>query len=102
MYGLEQVHIAIPLDPSVSPYAMGMSYGPKRKMTEEHNTSISAIGVLVLTGPNTIFLNVYHNKFAAVPLEPRLLEKYSIPQFKLEDEVPGNTTQWEKVGASVE
>ena len=97
MYGLEQVHIAVPIDPSVSPYATGMSYGPKRKMTEEHNTSISAIGVLFATEPNTIVLHVYHNKFAAVPLEPRLLAKHGIRQFKIKDEVSGNTAKWEQV-----
>jgi hypothetical protein len=44
MYGLEQIYIAVPRDHSVSPYATGMSYGAKRRMTEDHNTSISAIG----------------------------------------------------------
>src|SRR6266851_2729830 len=39
MHGLEQIHIAVPREHSVRPYATGMSYGPKRKMTEEHNTS---------------------------------------------------------------
>lgn len=97
MYGLEQLHIAVPIDPSVSSYPTGMSYGPKRKMTEEHNTSISAIGVLFATGPNTILLHVYHNRFAAVPLQPRLLAKHRIRQFKLEDEVPGSTARWEEV-----
>ncbi len=43
MYGLEQVHIAVPRDTAVSPYVTGISYGPKRKMTEEHNTSKGGI-----------------------------------------------------------
>jgi hypothetical protein len=97
MYGLEQVHIAVPIDPSVSPYATGMSYGPKRKMTEEHNTSISAIGVRFATEPDTIVLHVYHNKYAAAPLETRLLAKHGIRQYKIEDEVSGKTAKWEQV-----
>ena len=97
MYGLEQRHMAVPRDHSVRPYATGMSYGPKRKMTEDHNTSISAIGVLFTPGPNEIVLHVYHNKFAAVPLDPRWLAKRGICQFKLEDEVPANTATWEEV-----
>lgn len=97
MYGLEQIHIALPKDRSISPYATGMSYGPKRKMTEEHNTSISAIGVLFATGPNEILLHVYHNKFAAVPLDSRLLARHGITQFKLGDNVPGGTAEWEEV-----
>jgi hypothetical protein len=97
MYGLEQIHMAVPRDHSVSPYATGMSYGPKRKMTEDHNTSISAIGVLFTPGPNEIVLHIYHNKFAAVPLDPRLPAKHGICQFKLEEEVPANTAKWEEV-----
>jgi hypothetical protein len=97
MYGLEQIHIAVPLDPSISPYAKGMSYGPKRKMTKEHNTSISAIGVLFATGPDELFLHVYHNRYAAVSLQPVLLGKYGIRQFRLEDEVPGTTAQWQEI-----
>ena len=98
MYGLEQIHIAVPRDPSISPYATGKSYGPKRKMTKDHNTSISAIGVLSVT-PKTdvIDLNLYHNKFAAITLDPKLLGKHRISQFKLEDEVPGKTAQWEEI-----
>jgi len=88
MYGLEQIHIAVrPFD---SPFATGTSYGPKRKMTEEHNTSISAIGVLSITpGADTPALNVYHNKYAAIQLDPKLMGKHKIPQFKLGDEISG-------------
>lgn len=97
MYGLEQIHVAVPRDRSVSPYIIGKSYGPKRKMTPHHNTSISAIGVLFTPGPNEIALHVYHNKFAAVPFDPRLLAKHGIRQFKLENKVSGNTAKWEEV-----
>jgi hypothetical protein len=98
MYGLEQIHIAVGRDPSVRPYTTGMSYGPKRKMTRTDNTSISAIGHLYLTGPDTVFLDVYHNTFAAIPLNPTLLAAHGVPQFRLADEQPGVTAQWEEVG----
>jgi hypothetical protein len=97
MYGLEQIHMNVPINPSLSPYATSMSYGPKRKMTENHNTSISAIGGLFTPRPNEIILEVYHNKFAAVPLNPKLLAKYGIDQFALEDEERGKTAKWEKL-----
>jgi hypothetical protein len=74
-----------------------MSYGPKRKMTDQHNTSISAIGVLFAPKRDEILLHIYHNKFAAVPLEPKLLAKYGILQFELKDEVPGSTAKWKKI-----
>jgi hypothetical protein len=97
MYGLEKVHIAVPKDYSVSPYTTGMSYGPKRKMTEGHNTSISAIGVLAVPSPNRLLLTIYHNKYAAVPLTPRLLSCYDITQFELGDAPPGTTALWEEI-----
>jgi len=95
MYGLEQVHIAVPPIGMGSPHAVGMGYGPKRQMTPEHNTSISAIGALVMTGPDDIYLNVYHNKFAQVPLPPGCLAAYAIQQFKLADDTPGTVAGWE-------
>ena len=94
MYGLEQIHIAVPRDHSVSPYATGMSLGPKRRMTKADNTSISAIGVLFTPGPSEIGLHVYHNKYAAVPLDSALLARYGIRQYELEGEVPRNTAKW--------
>ena len=95
MYGLEQVHIAVPPIGPGSPYAVGMGYGPKRQMTPKHNTSISAIGALMMTGPNDILLYAYHNKFAHVPLAPRVLAPFGIQQFKLADDVPGIAAGWE-------
>lgn len=70
MYGLEQIHIAVPPLRSGQPYATGASHGPKRKMTEVDNT-ISAIGALVKTGPNAHELLVYRNRFARVPIDRR-------------------------------
>ena len=97
MYGLEQMHFAVPKDTSVSPYSTGMSYGPKRKMTEEHNTSISAIGILFTPWPKPVELFVYHNRFAAVPLDARLLAKHGIRQFQLEAGLAARTAQWEEI-----
>jgi len=94
MYGLEQIHIAVPRDTAVTPYVTGISYGPKRKMTEEHNTSISSIGVLFTPGASEIGLHVYHNKYATVPLDPALLARHGIEQYELEGEVPSNTAKW--------
>jgi hypothetical protein len=97
MCGLEQVHIAVPQDPSESPYATGMSYGPKRKMTESANTSISAIAALYATGPDELKLSLYHNKYASVPLDPDALSKFGITQYILREHVQGETSGWEKI-----
>jgi hypothetical protein len=97
MYGLEQVHLAVPPAGMGSPHAIGMGYGPKRKMTPDHNTSISAIGALVMAGPQDVRLLVYHNKFARVPLDPTLLGRHGIEQYKLGDDVPGTVALWHRI-----
>ena len=96
MYGLEQLVVALPLDRSERPVARGWKHGPKRKMTPDSNTSISAIGVLFVTGPDQPFrLAVYHNDFAAVPLKPDVLGGVpGITQYRCSDPEAGQRTEW--------
>jgi hypothetical protein len=93
MYGLEQIYIAVPPIGQGSPYATGVGHGPKRKMTADCNTSISAIGALFMTAPDDAHLHVYHNCFAQVPLDPALLEQHGVAQFKL-GEGTGSASAW--------
>lgn len=99
MYGLERVHIAVPplTASDFTPHATGMSYGPRRRMTENANTSISGIGVLATPGPDDVRLLVFHNKYAAIPLNPDLLARHGIVQYQIEDEVFGETAKWREV-----
>ena len=54
-------------------------------MTPDHNTSISAVGVVFRGGPSWDFdLLVYHNAHAAVPIEPGLLTKHGIRQLHMD------------------
>ena len=102
MYGLEQVHIYVPKEAKASPYATGMSYGPKRKMTVDQNTTISAIGVLSTPAEHDIRLDVYHNIYAAQPLNSALMAKYGIRQFHLVEQGPGATAQWQEIARRVQ
>ena len=84
MYGLEVADIAVPADPSSKPYSMGTRFGPGKKMTQDANTSISAIGVLAVTAPSRfIRLDVFHNRCAAVPIDPALLARNGIAQYQI-------------------
>lgn len=96
MYGLEQIYIAVPPIGAGSPHATGIGHGPKRKMTADCNTSISAIGALFMTGPDDFKLHVYHNCFAHVPLEPTLLKRYGVTQFEIA-EATGNASAWKEI-----
>ena len=98
MYGFETLQIAVPRDQQVRPYTVGAKYGKKRKMTPNHNTSISAIGALHSLGPRSIELTVYHNAYASVPLDPALLKQYGIQQFGLQRSQPGAIAGWEDIG----
>ena len=85
MFGQAVLDMAVPRDISIRPYITGARLGPKKKMTKGTNTSISAIGALVLTGPDLILkLHVYHNPFAAVPIDPKLLARRGIRQYRID------------------
>lgn len=86
MFGQAVLDMAIPRDHSKEPYISGARLGPKKKMTKDTNTSISAIGALVVTGPDLILkLHVYHNPFAKVPIDPKLLARCGILQYRIEN-----------------
>jgi hypothetical protein len=93
MEGLDQVVFAVPQDHTVSPYAVGIKAGPRKKMTENQNTSISAVGVLYTPPGEPIGLLIYHNRFAAVPLDPYLLMGRVRAQYHLKGQ-PGQPSEW--------
>jgi hypothetical protein len=95
MYGLEQIYIAVPPLGHGKPYATGSGHGPKRKMTETDNTSISANPALVMmTGPESHFLYVYRNRFAKVPLNSRLLQRFGVKHYDLGIGEQGLASDW--------
>ncbi len=47
MYGLESMVLALPRNRGISPYAVGMKYGSRSQINRQHNTSISAVAVLL-------------------------------------------------------
>ena len=69
LYGPALLHIAIPNDPNREPWVLGNSYGGGRVATEHHNTTLSAVGVLRVTGESDS-VSLYHNAFAALPIDP--------------------------------
>lgn len=71
-------------------------------MTEEHNTSISAIGVLFKPGRSEIRLHAFHNNYATVPLDFALLARHQIQQYELEGDVPSNTAKWRELAINNE
>jgi len=97
MYGLEQIHISIPPVGRGRPHATGISHGPRRKMTATDNTSISAIGALVMTGPTNHHLLVYRNAFASLPLSPSVLLPFGVTHFDITSPTGGSASEWTEV-----
>ena len=69
LYGPREVHIAVPDDPRLEPWVLGSSHGGGRVATEHHNTTLSAVAVLEVRGEIEV-ISVFHNAFAAMPLDP--------------------------------
>jgi len=98
MYGLEQILMTVPTNNTFSPFTTGRRYyGPKKKMTENQNTSISAIGVLSTPKQDDICLYVYHNVYAANPLDTRLISGFGIRQFQLESKELQPAVRWNEI-----
>jgi len=79
------------------PYLIDKKFGGKRKMTEQHNTSISALGILRHNPEGSPVLTIYHNIYAAIPLSPELCRGLPVSQFTLEDKVKGQFQNWREI-----
>jgi hypothetical protein len=98
MYGLDAFLFGKPEDASQGAYPLGWVSGGKATMTGEQNTSFSAVGVLFPYHPNdpgrAPYLVLYHNRFAAVPLDPECAAKVAEYQYRLENRRPDEVTCW--------
>ena len=94
MYGFDQLVIGVPNNLRESPYLIGRKSGGKRKMTEQHNTSLSALGALFCPAKDSVELTLYHNRFAARPLDRSLFGRYRTQQYELGVVADGEIAQW--------
>ena len=93
MYGqyevvLTRIHGSVSRSRSVS-----RRLGGGRKLTPEHNTTISAVAVL-FEGPEGPYLVVYHNRFALNPIRPEVLRHPRILQRSIREVGPGEFPEW--------
>jgi len=84
MYGLDTVVISRPALFEERPHVIERKSGPKRKLTENHNTSISAIAVLK-NSQNGLSLDVYHNQHAAIPFADGVFGELGCEQYRIKD-----------------
>jgi hypothetical protein len=96
MYGLEQYILNRPANVDDPINVIDARFGPKRKMTMEHNTSISAIAVLS-RAEDQVELCLYHNCFSAIPLGFKIFLECGIPQYCISQKRNREFQEWELV-----
>lgn len=96
MEGIEVVSVHVPHDPSVSPTLGESRSGPKRMMTPEHNTTVSAVGVLCWNWDRELQLAVYHNRYARHPIDPDAIQLPSVLHFRRPEGSKSSLDGWEE------
>jgi len=95
MYGLDAMILALPEDRSIAPHTIGWKSAGSATLTEEHNTSVSAVIIIRALPPSERkgpILIVYHNHFARVPFYPNHLRGSIHSQYALGQSDNGFTT----------
>jgi hypothetical protein len=100
MEGGEQMLLTLPpLGSGELPAAVGMRHGGGRKTTATDNTSISAVALLCVPGPDRMLLQVFHNRHAAIPLDPAVLQSPEVVHYAARVQPPLRT-EWVKITPS--
>jgi len=94
MEGFEQMVLTVPpIGSGESPSVVGLKHGGRRRITDTANTSISAVALLCVPGPDRMLLQVFHNRHAAVPLDHALLKSPEVAHFVVRIQPP-HRTDW--------
>ena len=97
MYGFDTYVLGLaPIQMRQKPRLLDRKSGPGRKMGSQFNTTISAVSVLDGNG-----LTVYHNVFAAIPLQIELFCGIAAAQFTLREKQAGEFEVWQEVGLTI-
>lgn len=102
MFGREEVVLSVPRDFSAPVGVHDRKFGPKRKMTPQDNTTISAVAVMIADRGRPRELLVYHNPHAAIPLRPEWLLSEMVKHFDLTGKRPLQFQQWVRIGGGWE
>ena len=97
MFGLDAIRLAVPKDMRAKPAFAGYKSGGRQTLTEDMNTSISAISILRQIPDNPIFLVTYHNHFSRTVLNPDWLRPVIEHQFCLTDPDGKHLPDWMEI-----
>jgi len=95
MYGVVQVHVAVPEVGAAE--AVGVAHGGGRRVGVETNTSLSAVGVLdkheYRGREPELSMRIYHNMYAARSLDPTLLHAQGVKHYRKKVDA----TEWQSI-----
>ena len=89
MYGFDTIVLGLSADITEQPKLIDRKSGRGRMLTDQHNTTVSAVAVLDGSG-----LTIYHNLFAAIPLTPAAFKGIAVGQFTLGSKRPCEFAEW--------
>lgn len=96
MYGIETILISPEAAPEGGASVLARWHGPRRRLTPEHNTTLSAVGILS-HDEESVGLTVFHNFYAATPLPIVALAAAGIPQYRLDEAPTQGFPEWQTV-----
>lgn len=95
MYGLQTLELTNLEEIYKKPQQLNEKFGTKKKMTKNHNTTISAVAVISADVNGLPSLIIYHNYYAKHPLNERFLKNMKISQYKMSSVL--QFQEWEKI-----
>ena len=97
MFGLDAISLAVPRELQQEPYLAGYRSGGRRTLTEDMNTSISAVSMLFQITKHPPYLIAYHNHFGRVVIDPECLRPVVKRQFRLSEPDGRHIPDWIEV-----
>lgn len=98
MYGQDKVDIGLIENNSSTPVIfVSHRFGANQKVGKNRNTTLSAVALLTVQAERSLHLDFYHNKYAAIPFNPKWLRISSVSHYRLGNHPgPGGVRSWEK------
>lgn len=98
MYGQDIVDVGLIGNTSSPAVFAHHHFGAGQKVSAKYNTTLSAVALLTKQSDQSLHLDFYHNKFAAIPLNPDWLRNTAVRHFQLGDRPgEGGLREWEQV-----
>ncbi len=97
MQGFDTVTVATTKAPNFNPSFGSPRSGPDKRMTTNHNTTISAVAVIRKNQKGGYILDVYHNKYATNPIATDRFRLPGIYHWMIPQDSTSSLVNWESI-----